>query len=49
MDTALEAAEHAAGRVCVMAERGSPSLRDLERAGFRTSHEVVPWSGCLRG
>ena len=43
------AAEQGADRVCVKADRGSPSLRNLERAGFRTSHEVVPWSGSLRG
>ena len=42
------AAEQGADRVCVKAERGSASLRNLVRAGFRVSHEVVPWSGALR-
>ena len=42
------AAEQGADRVCVKADPGSASLRNLERAGFRVRHEVVPWSGALR-
>ena len=42
------AAEQGADRVCVKVGRGSASLRNLERAGFRAAHEVVPWSGPLR-
>jgi GNAT superfamily N-acetyltransferase len=41
------AAEQGADRVSVKAARGSAPLR-LERAGFRVSTEVVPWSGAVR-
>ncbi len=43
------AAEQGAERVCAKVEAGSASRRNLERAGFRTGHEVVPWSGRPRG
>jgi GNAT superfamily N-acetyltransferase len=43
------AAEQGADRVSVKADRRTASLRNLERAGFLVSHEVVPWSGPPRG
>ena len=43
------AAEQGAERVCVTTDRGSASLRNLERAGFRASAQAVPWAGSLRG
>lgn len=43
------AAAQGADRVCVEVAPGSASLRNLVRAGFVVSHEVVPWSGAPRG
>lgn len=37
------AAQQGARRVSVRVEASSASSRNLERAGFRVAHEVVPW------